>query len=320
VTAPPVDRFALYIATLGRGPGRSRALTRAEAEDAMAILLAGEADPIQIGAFLMLLRYRGEDSEEIAGLAQAARDSLAPLPLGVDLDWPSYGAGKTRGAPWFLLAALALGQSGVRVFMHGSNEFSGGIGVAEALQALAIPVAHTAEDAAASLQARGLAYMPVASLSPAFADLLGLRQLLGLRSPMNTVARLLNPARAAASVNGVFHPPYIETHMATAPKLGQRRLLVLKGGGGEAERNPAKPVALHLWDETSGREQIVLPALTGEPHPDPEPDMAAIWAGSARCAAIEARIVGTIALGLMACRQGGDAQAQAIWQNRRAMG
>ena len=67
------ERFAGYVATLGRGPGRSRALTRAEAEDAMGMLLAGEADPVQVGAFLMLLRYRGEDPEEITGLVLGAR-------------------------------------------------------------------------------------------------------------------------------------------------------------------------------------------------------------------------------------------------------
>ena len=62
------DRFASFVATLGRGPGRSRALTREEAREAFAMVLAGEADPHQVGAFLMLLRYRGEDPDEIAGL------------------------------------------------------------------------------------------------------------------------------------------------------------------------------------------------------------------------------------------------------------
>ena len=64
--------MAAYVAALGRGQGRSRPLTGEEAEDAMTLLLDGAADPIQVGALLMLLRYRGEDPEEIAGLARAA--------------------------------------------------------------------------------------------------------------------------------------------------------------------------------------------------------------------------------------------------------
>src|ERR1700677_5007442 len=121
--------FAKFVATLGRGPGRSRALTRDEARNAFGMVLRGEADPHQVGAFLMLLRFRGEDAEEITGMVEAVRAHamLGWGDLGVALDWPSYGAGRTRGAPWFLLAALALARSGVSVLMHGSNDFSSGI-------------------------------------------------------------------------------------------------------------------------------------------------------------------------------------------------
>ncbi len=84
------DRFASFVATLGRGPGRSRALTREEAREAFAMVLAGEADPHQVGAFLMLLRYRGEDPDEIAGLVEAAREHAGlGGGLPIDLDWPS---------------------------------------------------------------------------------------------------------------------------------------------------------------------------------------------------------------------------------------
>jgi len=114
--AEPEHPFAPFVRTLGRGPGRSRALTRAEAREALAAVLRGEAAPEQVGAFLMLLRYRGEAADEISGLVEAARDVLgAGLPPGcppVALDWPSYGAGRTRGEPWFLLAALALAAAG----------------------------------------------------------------------------------------------------------------------------------------------------------------------------------------------------------------
>ena len=85
----------------GGGPGRSRSLTREEARDALGRVLRGEADAYQVGAFLMLLRYRGEDPAEIAGLVEAAREAAGAGPgaAGVALDWPSYGAGRTRGSP-----------------------------------------------------------------------------------------------------------------------------------------------------------------------------------------------------------------------------
>ncbi len=322
-----VERFAGYVATLGRGPGRSRALTREEAADAAGMLLRGEVEPEQVGAFLMLLRYRGEDPAEIAGLVEGLRAvmpawEMRALAGRVALDWPSYGAGRSRGAPWFLLAALALGQSGVPVLMHGTNEFSGGMTVAAALARLGVPLGG---DLVVDLTLRGFVYVPVERLHARFAALLGLRRVLGLRSPLNTVARLLNPAGAAASVDGVFHPPYIETHLAVAPMVGQQRLVVLKGGGGEAERNPAKPVSVHLWDAAEGRREIVLPALVARVSgADEEPEIAAVWRGEVVDPAIEARIVGTVALGLMAVarcdERQGDAEAHVVWQNRRAIG
>ncbi|MDJ0391345.1 glycosyl transferase family protein [Roseomonas sp. E05] len=316
--------FAPFIRTLGRGPGRSRALTREEAREALGMVLRRQVDPHQVGAFLMLLRYRGEDPDEIAGLVEAARAAAGcgttPGPQ-VDLDWPSYGAGRTRGAPWFLLAALALAGAGHRVLMHGSNEFSSGLAVPEALARLGLRPAGDRADAARLLEATGFAYLPLRALSPELDRLLGLRELLGLRSPINTVARLLDPFDARAGVDGVFHPPYIALHLATAERLGRRRLLVVKGGGGEAERTPLKPVTAHLLDQTRGRCEITLPATCpGEARPPTAEDILAVWRGEAGGVAL-ATVLATLSLALLALDPAAapvhaDARAAEIWRQR----
>ena len=330
-------RFAVHVATLGRGPGRARALTREEAREAFGMVLRGEADPVQIGAFLMLLRYRGEDPDEITGLVAAAREAAglgrgvpgesqnvaAPF-LPVDLDWPSYGAGRTRAAPWFLLSALALADSGWRVLMHGSNAFSGGITVADGLAALGRPVQTDARAVDAALREAGFAYWPVSAMAPAVDRLLDLRRLFGLRSPVNTVARLLDPADARASVDGVFHPPYIALHLAVAERLRRPALLVLKGGGGEAERAPGKPVAAHLRRADGDVRELLLPALgafsrPGAPHTPA--GLAAIWRGEAEDEVAVRTVTGTIAMALLAMRQcetpaEADLRAPRIWQAR----
>ena len=112
--------LAEHVRILGRGPGRSRSLTEAEARDAMEIVLSGAAAPEAVGALLMLLRMKGETAEEIAGLAAGAQAGLPALPP-VDLDWPSYAAGRSRGLPWFLLAARLVAMDGHRVLLHGWN-------------------------------------------------------------------------------------------------------------------------------------------------------------------------------------------------------
>ncbi len=319
----PHEDFSHYVATLGRGPGRSRALTRDEARAAFAAVLQGMVDPHQVGAFLMLLRYRGEDPDEVAGLVEAAQAILPAMPQA-DLDWPSYGAGRTRGAPWFLLAALALGRAGIRVLMHGSNEFGTAIPVAEALAALGLAPCRDPVAAACALDEYGFAYMPIEVLSPPLARLLRLRRLFGLRSPVNTVARLLDPARAGAGVDGVFHPPYIAVHLGVAQRLGRLRLLVLKGGGGEAERVPARPGTAHLWSCDTGQAELALPDVPGLPPPAGETGidlLVQLWRGEVTPAREMATVLATIGLALLALGQVSDEaaaqrEAVAIWQAR----
>ncbi len=313
-------RFAQYVRTLGRGPGRSRNLTREEARTALGMVLQGEADPHQVGAFLMLLRYRGEDPAEMAGLVEACRESMgAGLPAGcaaVDLDWPSYGAGRTRGEPWFLLAALALGRAGHRVLMHGSNEFSRGTAVAEGLATLGMRAARDRGDAVRLLDEAGFAYLPLAAMCPALDRLLRLRSLLGLRSPLNTAARLVNPFDARAGVDGVFHPGYIALHLQTAERLGRQRLVVVKGGGGEAERSAVKAVAAHWFDRVAGAGELGLEAA-GVPDGEGAAGLAETWLGAGGTGAATARA--TVGLGLLALGvgpEGLEAAAGRVWDGR----
>jgi len=300
-------------------------LTREEAHTAFAMVLHGEVDPHQVGAFLMLLRFRGEDPDEITGMVEAARAHADPgwRDCDVDLDWPSYGAGRTRGAPWFLLAALALARSGITVLMHGSNDFSSGIAVEDGLAALGL---RPDGDAAASLRANRFAYLPLRTIAPAMDRLLDMRRLFGLRSPVNTAARLLNPADAPFGVDGVFHPPYIAVHLGVAERMRRRRLLVLKGGGGEAERVPLKPATASVWDRDTGTQEIVLPPVEGlRSHPpaeDTPASFAAIWNGDSAPETPLATIRATIALGLLALRRADDParaiqDAATIWARRR---
>ena len=231
--------LAQHVRTLGRGPGRSRSLTRDEASEAMGLMLHG-ADAHAVGALLMLLRMKGETAEEIAGLAGAAQAEMAPVGH-VDLDWPSYAAGRTRGAPWFLQAARQVADRGHRVLLHGWN--GADMTIRDGLAGAGISVAATGPAAEAMLARDSIAYLQLETAYPALHGLLNLRDVLGLRSCINTVCRMLNPGRARASVQGVFHPSYRLLQADAAQLLGWESLSVIKGGGGEFERHPGKDIA-----------------------------------------------------------------------------
>lgn len=269
-----------HVQTLGRGPGRARSLTLDESADAMRIMLNGDAAPEAIGALLMLLRMKGETAGEIAGFARAAQDAVPDLPR-VDLDWPSYAAGRTRGLPWFLLSAKLVADAGYRVVLHGFNGTDAT--VRNGLVHAGIGIAETSAAVTPLLERDRIAYLPLELWHPALFQLLKLRDVLGLRSCINTVCRMLNPARARASVQGVFHPSYRLLQADAASLLGWQNLSVIKGGGGEFERHPSKDIqsfglrngahwettypALH--DETRRLAEFETPtsAVSRFPHP-----------------------------------------------------
>ena len=122
--APPRDRLASYLGAIGRGPGRSRPLSLDEARDAFRIVLSGDADPMQVGALLLLLRYRGESAPELAGFVEAARAHVGAPSLGsgiADLDWPSYAAGRSRVHRGFFFPLSLVARGRFKVVVHGQQ-------------------------------------------------------------------------------------------------------------------------------------------------------------------------------------------------------
>ncbi len=230
--------FAQYVRILGKGKTGSRSLNQQEARQAMSLILRGEVEDVQLGAFLMLLRVKEESSEELAGFVQAVRGEIDLPNIPIDLDWASY-AGKRRQQAWYLLAALALADSGLRVLMHGACGHTSGRVYSEGLLAQLgeTPISDISqlED---RLNTRNFAFLPLAQFSPVLQRIMDLRNQFGLRSPVHTLARLINPLSAEYSIQSIFHPAYADSHQHAANLLGQKHAAVFKGEAGEAERKP----------------------------------------------------------------------------------
>lgn len=323
--------FARFIAILGRGKTLTRSLTIDEAEEAMAMILSGQTLPEQLGAFLMLLRVKEESPAEIAGFVRAARAATRPPSRAprVDLDWSSY-AGKGRQLPWFILSAQILARNGWRVFMHGADGHTQGrIYTGAALRALGLPISASLDEAADRLEAVKFAYCPIDVLSPKIADMLELRPILGLRSPVHSFARMLNPLGAPCMLQGVFHPAYMALHRGAGVLLGQPRLAVFRGEGGEIERRPHKPCDVMSVVEGELGEERWLP-LVAEPRQAPDWSMdfarlGAVWRGEVRDEYGEAAVRGTLAIALRALGQAADvaeaeSRAKAMWLARDRSG
>lgn len=230
--------FAQIIRILGKGKKGSRPLSQQEAYTAMEMILLEQVDPIQLGAFLMLMRVKEETPEELAGFALAAQHSFSQPSSSADLNWSSY-AGKRRQLPWFILSALLLAENGIRVFMHGATGLSEQrIYTEDALKILGIQSANSLQEAQQQIKQSNFSYLSLENFCPKLYQIMQLRPLLGLRSPVHSLVRLLNPLNAQYSIQGIFHPNYRPIHQQAGLLLKQPHFAVLKGEGGEIERNP----------------------------------------------------------------------------------
>ncbi|WP_375282333.1 glycosyl transferase family protein [Pseudooctadecabacter sp.] len=301
--------LAPFVRIVARGAGRARPLTQDEAQEAMTLILSGEAAPEAIGALLMVLRLRGETPEEIAGFTAALRAHVTGRLPDADLDWPSYAAGRSRGAPLFLLAARLVAQAGYRVSVHGWNSHQTASASLRDVIDLAGP---------------GVIYTPLETLSPAAFKLLNLRDTFGLRSCINTVLRMWNPAQAPVSVQGVFHPSYRGLQAQAADLLGQRDLAIIKGGGGEFERHPSKDIAVFGLRRGVHIEACAdaLVHHTRRLHEaGAHVDLHALWHGAVQDDFATATVTGTAALALWALDAAptlpdAETLARALWDAR----
>lgn len=323
LVTPSEHPFAVFVRILGKGKRGARDLTREEAREAMGMLLDGKTEETQLGAFLMLLRHKEESAEELAGFTEAVRERLHAPPIAVDIDWPTY-AGKKRHLPWYLLAAKCLAQNGIRILMHGGGAHTAGrMYTEQQLQLLGISRCEDWDNVSAVLDSTNLAFTPLGAWMPRLQRMIDQRNILGLRSPIHSLARILNPLGARCGLQSIFHPGYQANHREASRLLGDTAI-VIKGEGGEIEVNPDGVAHLYgaiageAWDED-------WPALSPQRHVKPaqlDPQqLLAVWRGTAEDAYGELAVVATMALalrGLGRSREQAFAEARQHWERRNS--
>ncbi len=258
--------IAPFIKRVARGKHGAEHLSRAEAESVFSSLLAPDAEPLQLGAFLIAQRMKGESSAELAGFIEAARARIAGYgalnaPAGA-VDLPCY-AGKRRAAHAHLAAAIEARDHGTPLFIHGVDHIDGRVTAWQVLQQTSVRRASSLSEAMTILQGEHIVYADLADLCPDLYRIYMLRPKLGVRSFSNTVARLLNPARCDGQLNGFFHTPYAE-YMATANRLlGQPRSLIFMGAEGEPELYADRQKVILKQQDDSVRRVSYPPAGVG---------------------------------------------------------
>ncbi|HID36333.1 MAG TPA: anthranilate phosphoribosyltransferase, partial [Ghiorsea sp.] len=116
------------IKRVARGKHGSEHLNQDEAKFVFSELLNPQADELQVGAFLIAQRMKGETSAELAGFVQATREHISHFNQTIApqdaVDLPCY-AGKRRAAHAYLIAALEARDKGIPIFVHGVSNIAG---------------------------------------------------------------------------------------------------------------------------------------------------------------------------------------------------
>ena len=215
-------------------------LTSEEAEEAMNVIMTGQATQAQIGAYLVALRMKGESIAEITGSVRAMRANSVKVKLSTNE--PLYDIVGTGGdgAHTFNIstaAAFVLAGTGRKVAKHGNRAASSHCGSADVLSALGVSLDLTPEQIAQAIEQIGIGFMFAAKFHPAMKHAIGPRKEIGQRTIFNILGPLTNPAGANIQLTGVFSPDLTEPLAHVLNELGSKAALVIHGANGLDELN-----------------------------------------------------------------------------------
>jgi anthranilate phosphoribosyltransferase len=211
-------------------------LSTEEAENAMGIIMDGEATPAQIAGYLVGLRMKGETVEEITGSARAMRDHAVPVPLNINggalLDIVGTGGDGAHTFNISTTAAFVIAGTGRKVAKHGNRAASSKCGSADVLGALGVNLDLTPEQVGQCIDELGIGFLFAPKFHPAMKHAIGPRRELGQRTIFNVLGPLTNPAGATHQLIGVFDPALTHSMAEVLGELGGVAAYVVHGHGG----------------------------------------------------------------------------------------
>jgi anthranilate phosphoribosyltransferase len=240
-----------------------RDLTAAQAEEAMNIIMTGQATPAQIGAYLVALRMKGETVDEITGSARAMRANAVPVQLAPSREhlYDTAGTGGD-GAGTFNIstaAAFVVAGTGRRVAKHGNRAASSQCGSADVLVALGLSLDLTPEQVACAIDQVGIGFLFAPKFHPAMKYAIGPRKEIGQRTIFNVLGPLTNPARPTSAMVGCFDPRMAPVMAEVFAQRGDSALVV-RGEDGLDEFTTAAPT--RVWMARDGKvEEFLLDAV-----------------------------------------------------------
>ena len=244
-----------YIREIGRGKDGAKSLSKEQAFELMGMILDDELSDIQLGAFCIAMRIKGETEQEMAGFLDAAHQRLnyftPPKSNKPTIVIPSYN-GARRLPVLTPLLGLLLAREGFAVLMHGSSTENTRVSSQEVLEELGVNPTTTPGE----LKAGELAFAPTSIISASLLRLLEIRRTIGLRNSAHSMVKLIQPVQfhndqeTSTTSSGLkpllitsyTHPEYAISMKKTL-ELVHGDAVLLRGCEGEAVADPRRSPA-----------------------------------------------------------------------------
>ncbi|MCA9771451.1 MAG: anthranilate phosphoribosyltransferase [Myxococcales bacterium] len=247
-------------------------LSREESARIFRAIMAGQCTDAQIGAFLAAMRMKGETADEIAGAAEAMRESATRIDVDAEPLIDTCGTGGD-GLETFNIStatALVVAGAGVHVAKHGNRAASSRSGSADVLAALGVDLDAPPERVARCIEQAGVGFLYAVRFHGAMRHAVGPRREIRARTIFNLLGPLTNPAGARRQLVGVFHVDWVEPVAQALGSLGAERVMVVAGADGMDEITLTDLTAVAEWDGRAVRCYELAPEDAGLDRCDPK--------------------------------------------------
>jgi anthranilate phosphoribosyltransferase len=245
-----------------------RDLAEAEAARLLELLTSSEMAPAMAGALLAAVRAKGVTPGEVRGFAQGMR-ALArklPLPPGPDaIDIVGTGGDSSGSLNLSTGAALLAAACGLPVIKHGNRSVTSRSGSADLVECLGLPVPLDEERAARCFEATGFTFLFAPYYHPAMKALAPIRSALGVRTVLNLLGPLTNPAAPRYRLIGAYDAATAELMANTLAGMPIERAWVVHGAAGWDEATPIGPFLAFDVTRSGVRRQEIDPHRLGIP-------------------------------------------------------
>jgi len=212
----------------------NESLTKQEMTDVMNEVMTGIATDAQIGGFLIALRIKGENVDEITAAAQVMRNLATPVEIDADNLVDIVGTGGDSSGTFNISTAscFVVAAAGGHVAKHGNRSVSSKSGAADVLEAAGVNLNISPDEVKACVEELGVGFMFAPMHHSAMKHAIGPRKEMAVRTVFNVLGPLTNPAGAPNQLLGVYSPDLVRPLAEVLQQLGSNHVLVVHADDG----------------------------------------------------------------------------------------